>query len=147
MWGWSREAAKWKQRCDSFRTRCPHSFIAVCSLLLGQWGYFLLICPCIRSDLDSLPVHLRLFHLASPSTTPRKPTAAGRVERGVCKHMFVESTGKPATESSPPAALCFSSSSSQAIPSGFHQFLMTLGTRSPNTERVCEGEQDGDRRE
>lgn len=33
--GQSREAAKWKQRCDSFRTRCPHPFIAVCSPCKG----------------------------------------------------------------------------------------------------------------
>lgn len=147
-WGQSTGAAKQEQRCDSFRTRCPRSFIAlhVKDILLGQCGHFLLICPCITRDLGFLPVQLRLFHLVSPSVVPRKPTAAGGVERGVCKHVFTETAGKPASESSSPLAVCFNSSSSQAITSGSRLFLINLGIKCSNTVCMHERGQDRGRR-
>lgn len=146
--GQSTGAAKREQRCDSYRTRCPRSFIAlhVKDILLGQCGHFLLICPCITRDLGFLPVQLRLFHLVSPSVVPRKPTAACGVERGVCKHVFTETAGKPASESSSPRAVCFNSSSSQAITSGSCQFLIKLGIKCSNTVCMYERGQDRGRR-
>lgn len=53
-------------------------------------------------------LQLRLFHFMSCHIPSCQEYL--QVERAVCKHLFTETTGKPAPEESPPTALCFNSS-------------------------------------
>lgn len=100
QWGSRVETEMWliQNKLSSF---IYSSLLPVNDILLEQCGFFLLICLCIRRHLATET--FISCHLPSCQENPQ-------VERSVCKHLFTETTGKPAPESSPPTALCFNSS-------------------------------------